>query len=73
MVKNLPANAGDARDTVLIPGTGRSPGVENGNLFQYSCLENSMAREDYGLPPWGRKESDMTDQLSTHRSYMLNV
>ena len=38
VVKNLPANAGDARDTVSIPGCGRSPGVRNGNRLQYSCL-----------------------------------
>jgi len=41
MVKNLPANAGDTRDIDLIPGLGRSPGIGNGNLPQYSCLENS--------------------------------
>ena len=41
MVKNLPANAGDARDVGLIPGSGRSPGEGNGNSLQYSCLENS--------------------------------
>ena len=41
MVKNLPANAGDAGS---IPGWGRSPGVGNGNLPQYSCLENLMDR-----------------------------
>ena len=34
VVKNLPAKAGDARDTGLIPGLGRSPGVGNGNLLQ---------------------------------------
>ena len=44
MVKNLPANAGDAKDVGLIPGSGRSPGVGNGNPLQYSCLENSMDR-----------------------------
>ena len=44
MVKNLPANAGDARDVGLIPGSGRSPGERNGNPLQYSCLENSMDR-----------------------------
>ena len=38
MVKNLPANAGDAKDTGLIPESGRSPGGGNGNAFQYSCL-----------------------------------
>ena len=42
MIKNPPANAGDARDTGWIPGSGRSPGVRNGSPFQYSCLENSM-------------------------------
>ena len=46
VVKNLPANAGDARDTGSVP-TGRSPGVGNGNLLQYSCLEDSMARGDW--------------------------
>ena len=38
MVKNLPANAGDANDTGLIPESRRSPGGGNGNAFQYSCL-----------------------------------
>ena len=44
VVKNLPANAGDAEAMSLIPGLGRSPGVENGNALQYSCLENSVDR-----------------------------
>ena len=44
MVKNLPANAGDARDGGSIPGMGRSPGEGNDNLFQYSYLENPMGR-----------------------------
>ena len=44
MVKNLPASAGDIRDTGLTPGSGRSSGEGNGNLLQYSCLENSMDR-----------------------------
>ena len=44
MVKNLPANAGDTRDASLIPRLGRFSGVGNGNLLQYSCLENSMDR-----------------------------
>ena len=41
MVKNLPANAGDA-GSVLV--SGRSPGGGNDNLLQYSCLENSVDR-----------------------------
>ena len=44
VVKNPPANAGDGRDVGLIPGSGRSPGGGNGNLLQYSCLENPMDR-----------------------------
>ena len=43
-VKNLPANAGDARDTGSVPGSGRSPGVGNGNPLLYSFLESSMDR-----------------------------
>ena len=45
MVKNLPANTGDVRDTILIPGLGQSSAGGNGNPLQYSCLENSMDRE----------------------------
>ena len=44
VVKNPPANAGDARDTSSTPKWGRSPGVGNGTSLQYSCLENSMDR-----------------------------
>ena len=44
MVKNLPANAGDAGDTCLIPGSGRSPGEGNVTPLQYSYLEDPMDR-----------------------------
>ena len=44
VLKNPPANAGDIRDAVLIPGSGRSPGVGNGTPLQCSCLENSIDR-----------------------------
>jgi len=44
VVKNLPANAGDARDVGSIPGLGRCPGEGNGTLLQYSCQENSTGR-----------------------------
>ena len=44
MVKDPPANAGDTRDSSLIPGSGRSPGGENSNLLQYSYLKNSIDR-----------------------------
>ena len=44
MVKNPPANVGGPGDAGLIPGSGRSPGVGNGNPLQYSCLENPLDR-----------------------------
>ena len=44
VVKNLPVNAGDARDMGAIPGLGRFPGGGNSNPLQYSCLENPMDR-----------------------------
>ena len=44
VVENLPANARDIRDMGSIPGSGSSPGVGNGNLLQYVCLENPMDR-----------------------------
>ena len=42
--KEFTCNAGDTGDMGLIPGSGRSPGGENGNLLQYSCWENPMDR-----------------------------
>ena len=44
-IKNLPASAGDVRDSGWIPVLGRSPGRGNGNPFQDSFLENPMDRE----------------------------
>ena len=56
VVENPPANAGDVRDVGSIPGSGRSPGEGNGNLLQYSCLEDPLDREALvGYSPWGRK------------------
>ena len=45
LVKNLPSNTGDARDSGSVPRLRRSPGGGNGNLLQYSCLENPMDTE----------------------------
>ena len=44
MVKNLPANEGDIKDTGSIPRLGNSPGGGHGNALQYSCLEKPMDR-----------------------------
>ena len=58
-------NAGDAS---LSPGSGRSPGEENGNLLQYSCLENSMDRGALQAIVPGVNELD-TLQLTHTRTF----
>ena len=58
-VKNLPANAGDIRDTGLIPGSGRSSGEGNDNPPEHSCLENAWTGEAGGLQSMG-SQTDMT-------------
>ena len=56
----------NARDLGSIPGLGRSPAGGHGNLLQYSCLKNPHGQRSLvGYSPWGHKESDMTEQLST--------
>ena len=49
MVKNLPAKAGDIRESGLIPGSGRSPEGGHGNPLEYSYLENPMDRGNWWL------------------------
>ena len=63
------ASACNAGDPGLIPGLGRSPEGGNGNLLQYSCLENAMDRGAWRATVHGvgHKESDMTEWL-THTS-----
>ena len=64
MVKNLGVSATNVTNAGSIPGSGRSPGVGNGNPLQYSCLENSM---DGGA--WQATVHEVTKsrtQLSTH-------
>ena len=65
--KNLHANASDARDAGLIPGSGISPGEGNINPFQYSCLENPKDKEAWWATVYGvSKESDMTEHAHTY-------
>ena len=59
--KNPPANKGDAGDMVLIPRSGRFPGVGNGNPLGYCCLRNPMEKGAWRYSPWGGKESDATE------------
>ena len=49
IVKNLPASVGDARDTGLISGSGRSPEEGHSNPLQHSCLDNPRDREAWGV------------------------
>ena len=57
MVRNLPANAGDFGS---IPGSGKSPGEENGNPLHYSCLGNPM---DSGA--WWATAHGVAEELDT--------
>ena len=65
VVKILPANAVDLRDAGSIPGSGRSPGVGNGNSFQYSCLENSKARGSQRATVHGAAKSQTIEHTPT--------
>ena len=61
MVKNQPANVGDARDLGSIPGSGSSLGEGNGNPLQDSCLENSMERGAWPGTVYGVAEGQSED------------
>ena len=67
----LPCNVGDLG---LIPHVGRYPGGGHGNPLQFSCLESPQGQRNMvGYSPWGHKESDMTEQLSTFSSLSLQI
>ena len=57
MVKNPPANAGDAGDMGLILESGRSPRAGTANPFPYSCLEDSMDRRAWQATVHGVAQS----------------
>ena len=61
VVKILPANVGDVREAGSIPWLGRSPGGGNGNLYQYSCLENPMDRRAQQATVHRVSEMDTTE------------
>ena len=64
VVKSLPANAGEAGDVGLIPGSGRPLGrnAKSTTVFLpgQSCGQRSLT----GYSPWGHKESDMTEYIN---------
>ena len=70
MVKNLPANAGNAS---LIPGSGRSPGEGNGYPLQYSCLGNPMDRGAWqATEQWGLKRVGHNLATKQQQQYMYS-
>ena len=68
IVKGFPSgsdgkeSACNTGDLSLIPGSGISPGEENGNLLQYSCLENPMDRGTWSGVT--KKEADTMEHTS---------
>ena len=66
VVKKPPVNSGDTRDTVLILGSGRSPGGGRGNTFQYSCLGDPMDRGTQWSLGLQRIRQDWSNFASMH-------
>ena len=58
----------------MIPGLGRFPGEGNGNLLQYSCLENLHGQRSLlaGYRPWGCKELDTTEHNNHNNKTIFN-
>ena len=77
--KNSPDNAGDARDTGLIPGLGRFSGRGNGNPLQYSCLENSADRGAWWARilgvghNWARAHTCTHTHTHTHTDFVQSL
>ena len=69
MAKNPPAEAEDSRDMGSVPELGRSPGVGNGSLHQYSCLESSM---DRGVC-WATAHRDLKEWAMTEHCAQTTV
>ena len=70
VVKNMPANARELRDTGSVPGLGRSPGGGHGNPFQYSRLENSMDRGAWWVTVHGvAKSRTWLSSFAQHSTY----
>ena len=70
VLKNLPANTGDAGDIGSVPGPGRFPGAENGNPLQYSCLESPMDRGAWNATV--HRAADSQTQLTEHTTGKVN-
>ena len=73
MVKSLFASAGDERDTDLILGLGGSPRGGNGKLLSIFAWRSPRMRTLVGYSSWGRKESDMTDDVHSHNHLSVHL
>ena len=73
MLKNLPANVEDIRDTGLIPGSERSPGERNGSPRQHSCLENPVDRGAWraGVHEVSKNRTGLSTHTLTERAHTL--
>ena len=69
--KESTCNAGNAGDTGLTPGSGRSPGGGNGNPLQHSCLGNLMDRGAWRATVRGLAK--VTHYLATNRSSKATI
>ena len=67
LVKNLPANAGDVKDTGSITGLRRFLGAGNSNPFQYSCLKSPMDRRAWWATVHGVPKSQTQLSMHTYR------
>ena len=75
MVKNLPANAGDVRDSGSIPGSGRFPGGRPDNPLQYSSLENSVDRRTWlaAVRTVVKNQTQLSMRAPTRRLYRITL
>ena len=71
MVKNPPANVGNARDACVIHGSGSSPGGENGKPLQYSYRENSLDIGAWQATVQGVTKSRTQLSIHMHNCFML--
>ena len=75
VIKNPPANAGDATEVGSIPGSGRSPGGGHGNPLQDSCLGNPMDRGAWRATVHGVAKSwtGLSNRTHTHTHFYLRA